>query len=124
MPSRPLLKWKGRGAFLPPPIQEMALSKRTTGTGKTPSDSPTPAPPRRKAAAAETTEAPKTTRSRSKVTATVTSEATDVVVQIVRPSSDEIATRAYFIALERGFQGDPVADWLQAEQQLREVASS
>jgi hypothetical protein len=100
----------------------MALSKRTTG--KTPSDSSTPAPRRRKAAEAETTEAPKTTRSRRKVTATVTSEATDVVVQIVRPSSDEIATRAYFIALERGFQGDPVADWLQAEQQLREVASS
>ena len=122
MPSRPLLKWKGRGAFLPPPIQEMALSKRTTG--KTPSDSPTPAPSRRKAAAAETPEAPKTTRTRRKVTAAVTSEATDVVVQIVAPSSDEIATRAYFIALERGFQGDPVADWLQAEQQLREVARS
>jgi hypothetical protein len=98
----------------------MALSKRTTG--KTPSDSPTPAPRRRKAAAAETTEAQKTTR--RKATATVTSEATDVVVQIVGPSSDEIATRAYFIALERGFQGDPVADWLQAEQQLREVAGS
>ena len=95
------------------------MSKRTTG--KTPSDSPTPAPRRRKAAEAETTEAPKTTRSRRKVTA---SEATDVVVQIVRPSSDEIATRAYFIALERGFQGDPVADWLQAEQQLREVTRS
>jgi hypothetical protein len=65
----------------------MALSKRTTG--KTPSDSPTPAPRRRKAAAAETTEAPKTSRTRRKVTAAVTSEATDVVVQIVGPSSDE-----------------------------------
>jgi hypothetical protein len=99
----------------------MALSKRTTG--KTPSDSPTPAPRRRKAAA-ETTEAPKTTRTRRKVTATVTSEATDVVVQIVGPSADEIATRAYFIALERGFPGDPLVDWLQAEQQLREVTRS
>ena len=98
------------------------MSKRTTG--KTPSDSPTPAPRRRKAAAAETTEAPKTTRTRRKVTAAVTSEATDIVVQIVGPSSDEIATRAYFIALERGFQSDPVADWLQAEQQLREVTGS
>ena len=98
------------------------MSKRTTG--KTPSDSPTPAPRRRKAAAAETIEAPKTARTRRKVTATVTSEATDVAVQIVGPSSDEIATRAYFIALERGFQSDPVADWLQAEQQLREVAGS
>jgi hypothetical protein len=99
----------------------MALSKRTTG--KTPSDSPTPAPRRRKAAAAEITEAPKT-RTRRTVTTAVTSEATDVVVQIVGPTSDEIATRAYFIALERGFQGDPVADWLQAEQQLREVTGS
>jgi hypothetical protein len=58
------------------------------------------------------------------VTATVTSEATDVVVQIVGPSADEIATRAYFIALERGFPGDPLVDWLQAEQQLREVTRS
>ncbi len=98
------------------------MSKRTTG--KTPSDSPTPAPRRRKAAEADTPEAPKTTRTRRKVTAAVTSEATDVAVQIVGPSSDEIATRAYFIALERGFQSDPVADWLQAEQQLREGARS
>jgi len=100
-------------------MQEMALSKRTTG--KTPSDSPSPAPRRRKAAEAEITEAPKAARTRRKVTTAVTSEATDVVVQIVGPTSDEIATRAYFIALERGFPGDPVADWLQAEQQLREV---
>jgi hypothetical protein len=100
----------------------MALSKRTTG--KTPSDSPSPAPRRRKAAAADSSEAPKTARPRRKVTATVTSEATEVVVQIAEPSSDDIATRAYFIALERGFQGDPVADWLQAEQQLREFVRS
>lgn len=97
------------------------MSKRTTG--KTPSDSPNPAR-RRKAAAADSPEAPKTARPRRKVTAVVTSEAADVAAQIVEPSADEIATRAYFIALERGHQGDPVADWLQAEQQLRQSARS
>ena len=98
------------------------MSKRTTG--KTPSDSPSPAPRRRKAAPAETPEAPKTPRVSRKVTAVVTSEAAEVAAQIVAPSADDIATRAYFIALERGFPGDPVADWLQAEQQLREFTRS
>ena len=94
------------------------MSKRTTG--KTPSDSPSPAP-RRKAPEPDTTSAPKTARPRRKVTAAVTSEAPEVVEQIVTLSADDIARRAYFIALERGFQGDPVADWLQAERQLREA---
>lgn len=98
------------------------MSKRTTG--KTPSETPSPAPRRRKAAV-EDSEAPKTARPRRKAaTAPMTSEATEVVVQLVGPTSDEIATRAYFIALERGFTGDPVADWLQAEQQLREATRS
>jgi hypothetical protein len=36
-------------------------------------------------------------------------------------SHDEIAERAYHIYLERGAQpGDPFADWLSAERQLRE----
>ena len=36
-------------------------------------------------------------------------------------SHDEIAERAYHIYLERGAQpGDPFADWLTAERQLRE----
>lgn len=98
------------------------MSKRTTG--KTPSDSLTPLPGRRKAAEAENIDAPKATRARRKVTSAVTSVATDSVVQFVGPTSDEIARRAYFIALERGFPGDPVADWLQAEQQLRAVTRS
>lgn len=35
------------------------------------------------------------------------------------PSSDDIALRAYEIYLSRnGAPGDPLADWLQAEQEL------
>jgi hypothetical protein len=37
------------------------------------------------------------------------------------PTHDDIAIRAYFIAIERGGPGDPVADWLLAEQQLRQL---
>jgi hypothetical protein len=92
------------------------MSKRTTG--KTASDSTTPAPRSRKAAAAAT-EAPKTVRTRRKVTAApVPSQVPEVAAGPLVPSADEIATRAYFIALERGFPGDPVADWLQAERDL------
>jgi hypothetical protein len=97
------------------------MSKRTNGTAS--SDSPTPAPSRRKAPASNDSVAPKT-RSRRRVTAAVTSEATEVVIQSIAPTQEQIATRAYFIALEQGFSSDPVADWLQAEQQLREAARS
>ena len=38
------------------------------------------------------------------------------------PSYEQIATRAYFIALERGFQTDPLSDWLLAERELRTSA--
>ena len=39
----------------------------------------------------------------------------------IEVSHDEIAERAYHIDLERGAQpGDPFADWLTAERQLRE----
>ena len=34
------------------------------------------------------------------------------------PTHDEIAIRAYYIALERGFSSDPMADWLLAEREL------
>jgi DUF2934 family protein len=98
------------------------LSKRTTG--KNPSDVPTPAPRRRKAPAAEMPDAPKPVRPRRTVTTTVTSQATDIVLQEVSPTANEIATRAYFIALERGGPGDPVADWLQAERQLLQATRS
>jgi hypothetical protein len=37
----------------------------------------------------------------------------------VRPTQDDIALRAYHIYLERGCTpGDPMLDWLQAEQEL------
>ena len=42
----------------------------------------------------------------------------------VEPSYEQIATRAYFIALERGFQTDPLSDWLLAERELRTSARS
>jgi Protein of unknown function (DUF2934) len=36
-----------------------------------------------------------------------------------KPTQEDIATRAYHIYLERGCTpGDPVQDWLQAEQEL------
>ncbi|MFY9555166.1 MAG: DUF2934 domain-containing protein [Blastocatellia bacterium] len=34
------------------------------------------------------------------------------------PTQEEIAVRAYHISLERGVEGDPVNDWLQAEREL------
>lgn len=80
------------------------MSKRTTG--KVSSERPTPAPRRRKATAAD---AP--------------SEVPDAQMLAV-PTADDIATRAYFIAMERGFPGDPLSDWLAAERQLRDAVSS
>ena len=37
------------------------------------------------------------------------------------PSHDDIAIRAYFIALEQGFQTDPTSAWLRAERELTQV---
>jgi hypothetical protein len=37
-----------------------------------------------------------------------------------RPTEEEIATRAYHIYLERGGEGNPDDDWLQAERELTE----
>jgi hypothetical protein len=92
------------------------MSTRKT---KSESETTTPAPRTRKTAAADAS-APKTTRSRRKVTtAPAISEATDTSVAYTELSHEAIATRAYFIAIERGGPGDPVADWLLAEQQLR-----
>ena len=97
------------------------MSKRTNG--KT-SDTPTPAPRRRKAPGAETpapaTMAAPKTRSRAKTVAPAeAAHDSGSGSTLVMPSYEDIATRAYFIALERGFQSDPVADWLLAEQELR-----
>ena len=41
----------------------------------------------------------------------------------ISPTQDEIALRAYHIYLERGSApGDPMEDWLRAEQELLEPA--
>jgi hypothetical protein len=102
-----------------------AMSKRTPATSKTPSDAPKtrsravkPAP--------ETTEttpkAPRTRRKAQPVTEAAVAADTAIaaaVIDVTRtPTHEEIARRAYFIALERGFSSDPLADWLTAEREL------
>jgi Protein of unknown function (DUF2934) len=92
------------------------MSTRKT---KSESETPTPAPRKRKIAAADPS-TPKTTRSRRTVTtAPAIREATDTSSAHTELNHEAIATRAYFIAIERGGPGDPVADWLLAEQELR-----
>ena len=102
------------------------MSKRTT---KAEAES-APATRRRapaapKVAAAPEAPAPTAARARRKTASTTEiSQAPDSSPsQNGGPSYDAIATRAYFIALEHGFVGDPMADWLMAEQQLRQVVS-
>lgn len=92
------------------------MSTRKT---KSESETPTPAPRKRKTAAADPSAPKTTTRSRRKVTTPEISEATDTSAADTELSHAAIATRAYFIAIERGGPGDPVADWLLAEQELR-----
>ena len=108
------------------------MSKRTTRPES--SEPSTPAPRKRKAApAAEPiAAAPKTPRLRKKsvepaTAATPTNGNSSIVSDTVtfievEPSYEQIATRAYFIALERGFQTDPLSDWLLAERELRTTA--
>jgi hypothetical protein len=113
------------------------MSKRTTRTDS--SEPSTPAPRKRKASTSTepVATAPKAPRLRKKTVEPLESaapsnghSATDVVVSetiaIVEtePSYEQIATRAYFIALERGFQTDPLSDWLLAERELRTSAGS
>lgn len=113
------------------------MSKRTTRTES--SEASTPAPSKRKAASAAepVAAAPKAPRLRKKPVESAASAApsnghwaSEIVVSdretIVDggPSYEQIATRAYFIALERGFQTDPLSDWLVAERELRTSARS
>lgn len=100
------------------------MSKRTTKAGA----DPAPAPRRRaaapKAEAALATPAPKTRARRNTASTTAISQAPDSSPSSNSgPTHHDIATRAYFIALEHGFVGDPMADWLMAEQQLRPAVS-
>ena len=91
------------------------MSKRTTSESKTPA----PTAPRRRTTkpAVDTTaaEAPKAPRTRRKADVTVSAETT-APAPVRRPSHDDIAIRAYFIAIEQG--ADPVAAWLLAEREL------
>lgn len=109
------------------------MSKRTPASSKTPSETPKT---RRRAASPAVDNAidtPKAARTRRKAqppsevadaadTALVAVSETTIVAAAIdaprTPSHDEIATRAYFIALERGFSSDPLADWLAAEREL------
>lgn len=100
------------------------MSKRTTSTSK-PSD--VPAARRRTtkpAAEAPSPAQPRTPRVRRATTAPADAAiAADLGVTVLsaasrRPTHDEIATRAYYIAQARGFQSDPLSDWLAAEREL------
>lgn len=111
------------------------MSKRTTRNES--SEPSTPAPRKRKTAtpAEPLAATPKAPRLRKKIAEPVVTpapsnghETADVVlsgaVTLVEfePSYEQIATRAYFIALERGFRTDPLSDWLLAERELRTAA--
>jgi hypothetical protein len=111
------------------------MSKRTTRTES--SEPSAPAPRTRKASPAEpTAAAPKTPRLRKKTVEPAAAApvnghsapkpvGTDrLTIVEAEPSYEQIATRAYFIALERGFQTDPLSDWLVAERELRTSARS
>jgi hypothetical protein len=95
------------------------MSKRTTPESKT--NSETPAPRRRATKPAVETvqpDAPKSPRSRRKATTTEVTAAAEATAapDLRQPSHDEIAIRAYFIAIEQG--ADPLAAWLLAEREL------
>lgn len=107
-----------------PEISE-TMSKRTPATSKTPSEAPKTRSRAAKPAAEATAEAPKAPRTRRKAqpapAVAVAAEAAIVAAPATgsrMPTHEEIATRAYFIALERGFSTDPLADWLAAEREL------
>lgn len=95
------------------------MSKPTTASK--PASDTTPTTRRRAAKPAErvTPAAPRAPRTRRKASQTeAASDAMSLASTSSRPSHDEIATRAYFIALERGFSTDPLGDWLRAEHEL------
>ena len=110
------------------------MSKRTPASSKNPSDTPKTRSRAAGPAVDNTAETPRASRTRRKAqppaeiavaaeTALVAVTETTMVAAAMNsprtPSHDEIATRAYFIALERGFSSDPLADWLTAERELR-----
>lgn len=99
------------------------MSKRTTSN----SSPDSPAPRRRSAAPApEGTSAPQPKpRARKKAAAPAEVASADnrpaaeaAPVQRPMPTRDQIAVRAYYIAMEHGFSSDPVSNWLLAEREL------
>jgi hypothetical protein len=109
------------------------MSKRTPASSNTLSDTPKTRSRAASPAVDNTTDTPKAPRTRRKAqppsavavaadtTLAAVSETTMIAAAIDAPrtpSHDAIATRAYFIALERGFSSDPLADWLAAEREL------
>jgi hypothetical protein len=112
------------------------MSKRTTRTESSEPSSPAPRKRKTAASAEPIAAAPKTPRLRRKTTEPAAAApsnghstpeavvADSLTIVEVEPSYEEIATRAYFIALERGFQTDPLSDWLLAERELRSSARS
>jgi len=97
------------------------MSKRTPATSKTPADAPKTRSRAAKPAdeiAAVPAKAPRTRRKASPAAEVAVAAETAIVETARTPTHDEIARRAYFIALERGFSNDPLADWLAAEREL------
>ena len=102
------------------------MSKRTTSTSK-PSDVPAARRRTTKPAEAPSAAQPRTPRVRRATTTPADAAvAADLGVTVIgaaprRPTHDEIAMRAYYIAQARGFQSDPLSDWLAAERELAQA---
>lgn len=82
-------------------------------------DNGTPRPRARKNTAAAAEVATADAHTTSDVAATAPTE--NVPAQTLSrptPTHEEIAVRAYYIALERGFSEDPLNCWLRAEREL------
>jgi len=97
--------------------------RRATKAAGTGADAPKPRAVRARrtpaAASAQTSQAIETGAAAAPVAAV---SANDTAAPARRqPTHEEIATRAYFIALSKGFQSDPFHDWLAAERELAEA---
>jgi len=89
------------------------MSKRTTRkpvTDPSKPESQRPAAPRRRAATPTSEAAAARPRVRKNTAAPGGARP--------QPTHDQIAIRAYYIALERGFSDDPTNCWLRAEREL------
>jgi hypothetical protein len=99
------------------------MSKRTsTSSNETPSPRRRASKPAGNGEAAPKPRATRTRRTQPAATAPVQmaadAGAAPGAAEPRRPTHDEIAMRAYYIALDSGFQSDPFVDWLTAEREL------